>query len=87
MQQQFTPEQIAQMIEVRSIADGNGIHLELDETGLLTLMLWGITQAEDEYLFEMQLTPEQVARIHKAETVDAWEDDAPFLCQKCSVVQ
>jgi hypothetical protein len=87
MQQQFTPEQIAQMITVRFLAEGKGLHLELDETGLLTLVLWGITQDQDECLFEMQLTPEQINRINEAETVDAWEDDSPFLCQKCPIIQ
>jgi hypothetical protein len=85
--QQFTAQELSQMITTRVIADGNGLHVELDETGLLTLVLWGITQDEDEYIFETQLTKEQETRIRNAETVDAWKDDSPFLCQKCSVVQ
>jgi hypothetical protein len=77
-----TAEQLGTSVTVEQIATGNGLHVDLDENGVLSLVLWGIEMDDDIVLFEAKITPEQVERIHKAET-----DDMPFLCQKCSIVQ
>lgn len=62
-------------ISSQEIAGGNGLHVELNENGVMSLCLWGITMDDDETIFEVQLTPEQVARIHNAENIDAWKID------------
>jgi len=60
-------------ISSNEIAGGNGLHIELNENGVMSLCLWGITFDEDEYIFQTTLTPEQVTRIRNAGNIDAYK--------------
>jgi len=79
---------LGKSVSVRTIATGNGLHVDLDETGNISLVLWGISPSfdDDVTIFEAKLTPEQEHRILHAETVDAWTVE-PIMHQQCAVVQ
>lgn len=82
-----TAQELGKSVVVREIAGGNGLHVDLDENGVLSLVLWGIDMDDDTVLFEAKLTPEQEHLIRNAEKVDAWKVDPGVPCLSCMIVQ
>jgi hypothetical protein len=74
------------VISSQILATGNGLHVELDEHGVISLVLWGLEIEDDVTIFEAKLTPEQEHRIRNADKVDAWKID-PVVYQQCVAVQ
>ncbi len=59
----------------RILAEGNGLHVELDDQGHISLVLWGISWDDDTTIFDAKLTPKQEHLIRNANKVDAWTVD------------
>jgi hypothetical protein len=69
------------------IATGNGLHVELDENGSISLVLWGIEIDDDTTIFETKLTAAQEQLIRNSDKIDAWKIDPTAPCPQCTIAQ